>query len=601
MAAASAIMLTACSSEDDVVQSAAQQANTAQAVGFDVFTQNVTNVTRATSGRTGAMTTTTLQESSANGGGFGVFGYYTDNATYNSSSSPINFMYNEMVLWNADNQGWYYNPLKYWPNETNKDMQSTPAYSETASGTTTDRLTFFAYAPYVNDPGTDGITDIPAANGTGDPTISYKTDFTSPEVNNHVDLLWGVAPAGGLSYTQVNGQTKYVAEGKPLVDMVKPSVNTNMKFLFQHSLARLGITAVAAVDQVAAGGKLDPNTKITIKSIKLTGYFGETGVLNLNNTTPSVANWTTINGVSLASTTTKAELAKKDFTIESTQIADHLRYQLSSGSYPTDMDAQTNVGVTPSRSNVIAPSEKYFSPVVDPVYTPFKKYYTTAAHDVEATATYATPALYYTYDAGTKAYTTVASSTVLNAPAYGTAATPHYTVSEVASYSSAGTCPDLTADYYTKSSDDYTYVATPTWGSGSETYYILKREQVEIPYAYATGTYYTADDNFYMFIPTNNIPYIATTGITDSKDKQDLRTVTVQIEYYITTEDGKLNGKRSQTRNVIEKTVVFPTLENGKSYNLNLVLGLTSVKVEAEVADWKVENVNADLPQNTAE
>jgi hypothetical protein len=75
----------------------------------------------------------------------------------------------------------------------------------------------------------------------------------------------------------------------------------------------------------------------------------------------------------------------------------------------------------------------------------------------------------------------------------------------------------------------------------------------------------------------------------------------VKIEYYVTTEDSKIDGGYTQTKNVIEKDVVFPSLANGKSYMLNLVLGLTSVKMDAEVDEWKVINVNADLPQNTAE
>jgi hypothetical protein len=62
-----------------------------------------------------------------------------------------------------------------------------------------------------------------------------------------------------------------------------------------------------------------------------------------------------------------------------------------------------------------------------------------------------------------------------------------------------------------------------------------------------------------------------------------------------------LAGGRAQTKNVITKDVVFPSIANGKSYNLNLILGLTSVKMEAEVDDWKVINVQADLPQNTAD
>jgi hypothetical protein len=102
-----------------------------------------------------------------------------------------------------------------------------------------------------------------------------------------------------------------------------------------------------------------------------------------------------------------------------------------------------------------------------------------------------------------------------------------------------------------------------------------------------------------MVVPTNNVSIIRT--LADPADEVKLRTVRVKIEYYITTEDSKLGAGRAQTKNVIEKDVVFPSLANGKSYNPNLILGLTSVKMEAEVDDWKVINVQADLPQNTAE
>jgi hypothetical protein len=100
-----------------------------------------------------------------------------------------------------------------------------------------------------------------------------------------------------------------------------------------------------------------------------------------------------------------------------------------------------------------------------------------------------------------------------------------------------------------------------------------------------------------MVVPINNVPEICKS----LTDEEKLRTVTVQIEYYITTEDSKLANLRAQTKNVIKKDVVFPSIANGKSYNLNLLLGLTSVKVEADVADWKEEYVQVDLPQNTAE
>ena len=54
----------------------------------------------------------------------------------------------------------------------------------------------------------------------------------------------------------------------------------------------------------------------------------------------------------------------------------------------------------------------------------------------------------------------------------------------------------------------------------------------------------------------------------------------------------------SQIENVISQDVVLKDFNNGKSYNLKLILGLTSVKVEAEVSNWEVGTVESNLPQN---
>ena len=110
--------------------------------------------------------------------------------------------------------------------------------------------------------------------------------------------------------------------------------------------------------------------------------------------------------------------------------------------------------------------------------------------------------------------------------------------------------------------------------------------------------FYKRDANYLMVVPTNNISIVRNLS---AEDEVKLRKVRVKIEYYITTEDSKLDAGRAQTKNVIEKDVIFPSIANGKSYNLNLVLGLTSVKMEAEVDDWKVINVQGDLPQNVGE
>lgn len=621
MFATAALVLSACSSEDDLVQGGASQAQlgaAADAVGFDVYTQQATNVTKA--GLEGTMTTNRMQRSAENGGGFGVYAYLTEdiipgageaNATAYAGGAP-NFMVNEKILWNPTSLGWYYSPLKYWPNETDEDSQTTPA-AMTGDGTNTelDRLTFFAYAPYVaNGAGTTGITAITDKAGqlggvdVTDPTIAWvasddpATDFNP---NQGVDLLWGVAPSGGLSYTAVNGWTVTRNEGTPLLNMIKPNVNTSMKFLFQHALARFGVTVVAAVDQVAPGGKLDPNTKITVNTVKISGLFGTQGELNLNNgVNANIANWTKIQDDAVTDGTT---------TISSTQsivvaanetnnaIAENLQFE---GNHASP-EAQPVVGVTTAKQDLLAPSTKWFNKLAAaPAYNPGKKYYTDEG-TTPATASYTVEATDNIYTETTGVYNQ--ASGTINAPAFPNdqTATAYYALSTLESYANdqGGTDPTGGAKVYTLDAGVYTNVASPDWdGDGSTTYYTVKATKLslsDIPFAYAAGTYYEAERNYLYVVPTNNVA--KNTGA----DVDALRKIKVQIEYYITTTDDKLAGGFAQTKNVVTKEVVLPSLANGKSYNLNLVLGLTSVKIEAEVDDWKVVNSQVDLPQNTGE
>ena len=78
--------------------------------------------------------------------------------------------------------------------------------------------------------------------------------------------------------------------------------------------------------------------------------------------------------------------------------------------------------------------------------------------------------------------------------------------------------------------------------------------------------------------------------------------ITVKITYYVQTLDGKLapsgSVDGSRVENVISKTIKV-NLENNKAYNLKLILGLTSVKLDAEVADWQVDgSAEVNLPRN---
>lgn len=269
--AATALLLAACSNDEFNAPEVAQDAP--QAVAFDTY---VPAATRA--GAAGVMTTTTLQTT-----GFGVFAQQgADYAAVNGA----NFMYNQQVT--IENSAWTYTPLKYWPNETATDNNG-------ATSTDTEGLSFFAYAPYVSEAsGSTGITGMSAKDDATDPTITYTV---ASKPSESVDLLWGVAPTGGLSYTNVANTTTTVSDGLPLIDLLKPAKEQKIKFLFKHALARLGMTVVAAVDQIPAGGTLGTGTKIYVNSIKITdaattATIPSSAKLNLNNTTAGVALWT---------------------------------------------------------------------------------------------------------------------------------------------------------------------------------------------------------------------------------------------------------------------------------------------------------------------
>ncbi len=294
--AATAMLFAACTNDEGKAPEVVQ--NAPQAVAFDTYTPAATRAYTS-----GVMTTELLGDP-----GFGVFAYHNEgtdaaDGTYSYSVGP-NFMYDQPVTYGTS---WTYTPLKYWPNETTKDMLSVTgaAYSGTVSTPTkNDVLSFFAYAPYVasntaTTPGTNsGINAVMPNDVTNaDPWVQYTVSTTPSEC---VDLVWGVAPAGGLSYTAVNNNNISVDQGLPLKNLVKPSKDQKIKFFFQHALARIGMTIVAAVDQIAPGGTLDGATKIFVNSVTIadgatTATIPTYGKLNLNNPNAGIANWTATN------------------------------------------------------------------------------------------------------------------------------------------------------------------------------------------------------------------------------------------------------------------------------------------------------------------
>jgi hypothetical protein len=246
-------MLTACNAGDE--QSAEEQPAEPQAISFSAYVNRGT--TRG--GTPGEVSTTSLQSTTGTHytSGFGVFAYYTDGQLYSQTDLP-NFMYNQKVLYDAISlHQWTYTPVKYWPNETGSTTSEE-----------TDRLTFFAYAPYTEvssstgratDNSATGIVSLSRSTDNGDPMVRYYASLNPTEA---VDLCWGT----------------------PQIDQTKPALDSKVNFNFKHALAALNVQIDADVDVTAhdAGDNPDSQTRIYVRSVTFAG-FAIKGQLNLNS------------------------------------------------------------------------------------------------------------------------------------------------------------------------------------------------------------------------------------------------------------------------------------------------------------------------------
>jgi hypothetical protein len=286
---AAAALFAACSSDSLTVENDSPQTQNAaeQAVNFGVYVDR--GLTRA--GTPGTITTASLQTGAHKTAGFGVFAYYTDNTDYTQYATP-NFMYNQQVNYNSTTNLWEYKPVKYWPNE----------FGTSANSDDVDKVSFFAYAPWIDVTPTSGspaseketnITQITKNTATGDPIIKYVVD-TDP--SSSVDLLWGVVPAAD-TYQAVNGTTAAptLTAGLPYLDLVKAQTANRVKFNFRHALAKLNVQIDAFVDDITNSATLDSKTRIYVRSITL-GGFAVKGALNLNNTSANEPLWLEYDG-----------------------------------------------------------------------------------------------------------------------------------------------------------------------------------------------------------------------------------------------------------------------------------------------------------------
>lgn len=303
MALVSVVLLTACTSdhlEAVTGQTPSDPHSFDNVISFGTYTSK--GGTRATVGKTGAITTTVLKNGESAGDGFGVFAYYTNTTAWtdNQTSFNANFMYNQQVTANGT-ATWSYAPLKYWPN----DISTTAVDGQSATGTQAGgKISFFAYAPHVaavgNPASDDGIVGMTSNTAQEAPKITYKLPAV-PSETNIVDLLWGMR--GGAYHQAPNGASSGSATGYN-TDLTKQTSTEKVNFLFKHALARLGGSATTGdhggiwvaldLDDVrtptgnTGTGDKDGVTLVTVKSIKIENgeaaapyTFKRQGVFNL--------------------------------------------------------------------------------------------------------------------------------------------------------------------------------------------------------------------------------------------------------------------------------------------------------------------------------
>ena len=388
------LAFAACSNNDDVFtgsEDLAAEALQDNAITFGTYTGQAAQ-TRATAAYAGAITTEKLK---GEANGFGVYAYWTGDGadqTYeqrNGTTAALapNFMTNTNVTWSTGK--WVYSPVKYWPN----DIAATNVDSQPATGSADfgGKVSFFAYAPWTDDPGTEGITALPSGNG--DPILTYVIPDAKAEL---VDLLWGTC-GDPTSKNVVNGTNAGVASTaddyitSPLAsprtswqkdilkgytmnaDFTKQLTQGMVNFAFKHALAKVGGADVTddskksgfmiiadfdkESDGAITGGTQASGNKITVKEINIVArskyndgvsdkYLKKSeGQFNL-----ATGKWKITDGANL--TETVGEAAATNFSVANAELNSAIKDAVVEyGTLPT--------GVTTTAQNVYADAEGY--------------------------------------------------------------------------------------------------------------------------------------------------------------------------------------------------------------------------------------------------
>ena len=235
--ACAALTMTGCSNDEI---NAPQQSQGNNAIEFSTY------LGRNAQGSRGTETSTTSIQTR----GFGVLAYYTEQANFADTNKP-NFMWNQQVTYDKTNTNWEYTPVKYWPTKVG------------------DKVSFFAYAPYVAGGNANGIV-LSKNNVTGAPTAT----ITLPDdPSQTIDFVAAVQ----MNKTHDNSAT----------------ANNNVSFTLKHEMTRVKVQA--KLDKsVYSDTDAKHKTFVVIKNVTFNdkGQFYKSGKYTFSTTDGERGTWT---------------------------------------------------------------------------------------------------------------------------------------------------------------------------------------------------------------------------------------------------------------------------------------------------------------------
>ena len=236
--ACAALTMTGCSNDEI---NAPQQSQGNNAIEFSTYLGRNAQGSRSTETNT----------DSIKANGFGVLAYYTEKADFANTNKP-NFMWNQKVTYDKTNTNWEYTPVKYWPTKVG------------------DKVSFFAYAPYVAGGDANGIV-LSGNSATGAPTAT----ITLPEdPSQTIDFVAAVQ----MNKTHDNSAT----------------ANNDVSFTLKHEMTRVKVQA--KLDKSVYSDTDDKHkTFVVIKNVTFNnkGQFYKSGKYTFSTTDGERGAWTT--------------------------------------------------------------------------------------------------------------------------------------------------------------------------------------------------------------------------------------------------------------------------------------------------------------------